>query len=117
MFECTKSEYDELLRCQNGTLKGGRGEHQKYLPYVFTEQGIAMLSSVLSSKKAVHVNIQIMRAFIHIRKNISINNNIENELNTIKKKLNQHDVDIKAIIAIIDRMMKEENTEKRKTGF
>jgi hypothetical protein len=68
MFELTKNEYDSL-RCQFGTLK--RGEHSKYLPMAFIEQGVAMLSSVLNSEHAVEVNISIMRAFVHLRKMIA----------------------------------------------
>lgn len=64
MIELTAEEA-EALRCQFGTLK--RGEHIKYLPYAFTEQGVAMLSSVLSSAKAIQVNIQIIRIFTRIR--------------------------------------------------
>lgn len=64
MFQLTGTEYDSL-RCQIGTLK--RGEHSKYLSYVFTEQGVAMLSRVLNSKKAVQVNIAIMRVFVQLR--------------------------------------------------
>ena len=60
MFQLTKKEWDSL-RCQFGILK--RGQHTKYLPFVFTEHGILMLSSVLKSERAVEVNIQIMRIF------------------------------------------------------
>lgn len=66
MFQLTKEEYD-FLRFQNGTIKKGRGEHSKYLPYVFTEQGVAMLSGVLRSPTAVQVNIRIMRTFVAVR--------------------------------------------------
>lgn len=66
MFQLTKEEYD-FLRFQNGTIKKGRGEHSKYLPYVFTEQGVAMLSGVLRSPIAVEVNIRIMRTFAAVR--------------------------------------------------
>ncbi|MBI3008825.1 MAG: ORF6N domain-containing protein, partial [Candidatus Omnitrophica bacterium] len=68
MFELTRKEYQDFLRCQIGTLK--RGGHSKYLPYVFTEQGIAMLSGVLNSRRAILVNIQIMRAFVNLRREI-----------------------------------------------
>ena len=64
MFELTK---EELLRCQIGTLKKGRGEHHKYLPFAFTELGVAMLSSVLRSEKAIKTNRGIMRAFVEFR--------------------------------------------------
>ena len=66
MFELNKEEWD-CLRCKNFTLKAGRGQHPKYLPYAFTELGVAMLSSVLNSEIAVEVNISIMRAFVAIR--------------------------------------------------
>ena len=76
MFQLTKEAFDALrfqietlenaksLRLQNETLKTGRGQHSKYLPYVFTEQGVAMLSGVLNSDKAINMNIAIMRAFV-----------------------------------------------------
>jgi len=64
MPNIVQKEY-QSLRSQNVTLK--RGQHSKYLPFVFTEQGVAMLSSVLKSERAVHVNIEIMRAFIKMR--------------------------------------------------
>ncbi|MBR2168453.1 MAG: ORF6N domain-containing protein [Paludibacteraceae bacterium] len=66
MIELSREEYNSL-RCQNGTIENGRGEHSKYLPYAFTESGVAMLSSVLTSEVAVQVNIQIMRAFTMLR--------------------------------------------------
>ena len=64
MFELTREEYNSL-RSQIGTIK--RGEHSKYLPMAFTEQGVAMLSSVLNSRRAIEVNILIMRAFVRLR--------------------------------------------------
>lgn len=66
MFQLNKEEFD-FLRSQFVTLKRGRGEHSKYLPYVFTEQGVAMLSSVLRSDTAIEVNIRIMRTFVAVR--------------------------------------------------
>ncbi|HTA28440.1 MAG TPA: ORF6N domain-containing protein [Bacteroidia bacterium] len=73
MFELTLSEYNSL-RSQIGTLK--RGEHVKYRPFVFTEQGVAMLSSVLNSKQAIAVNIQIMRIFSRIREMLASHKDI-----------------------------------------
>lgn len=67
MFELTPEEHDSL-RYQIGTLKnGGRGQHRKYLPLVLTEQGVAMLSSVLNSERAVSVNITVIRTFVKLR--------------------------------------------------
>ena len=77
MFELTKKE-DRSLRSQNVTLK--RGQHSKYLPFAFTEQGVSMLSSVLNSEKAIDVNIQIMRAFVGLRQMLSANKELERRL-------------------------------------
>ena len=66
MFELTKDVYSSL-RCQNGIIKTGRGQHSKYNPFAFTEEGVAMLSGILRSKTAIQVNINIMRAFVAIR--------------------------------------------------
>ncbi|MBW2662059.1 MAG: ORF6N domain-containing protein, partial [Deltaproteobacteria bacterium] len=77
MFELTKEE-NQSLRSQNVTLK--RGQHSKYLSFAFTEQGVAMLSSVLKSKRAIHVNIQIMRTFTKLREALLDNKDIRREL-------------------------------------
>ncbi len=83
MFELTKTENDSL-RTQIASLK--RGEHSKYLPLAFTEQGVAMLSSVLNSKRAISVNIQIIRLFTKIRSILSDNTELKLEIESIKKK-------------------------------
>src|SRR5882762_8123421 len=67
-FELEARENDNSLRSQIATLKTGRGQHPKYLPHVFTEQGVAMLSGVINSDKAIEMNIAIMRAFVAIKK-------------------------------------------------
>jgi hypothetical protein len=88
MFELSKDEY-EILRCQFGTLRWG--EHAKYLPFAFTEQGVAMLSSILNSKRAIQVNIQIMRAFVRIRNLVADNSEVRKAIVNIEKRLNIHD--------------------------
>ena len=70
MFQLTVEKW-EALRFQIGILKNGRGEHTKYLPYAFTEQGLAMLSGILNSDIAINVNISIMRSFVAIRQMIA----------------------------------------------
>ena len=70
-FKLTKEEYNKILRFQNGTLELKQGQYSKYLPYVFTEQGVAMLSSVLRTEIASKVSIDIMGAFVFLRKYIS----------------------------------------------
>ncbi len=67
MFELTRDEYN-ALRFQFGTLESGKGKYSKYAPFAFTEQGVAMLSSVLRSEKAIDTNVAIMRAFVALRR-------------------------------------------------
>ena len=90
-FQLTSDEY-KSLRSQFVTLKiQGRGQHRKYLPYVFTEQGVAMLSAVLHSNKAINVSIRIMNAFIEIRKFMINNAQIFDRLTNVEYKLLDHD--------------------------
>lgn len=98
MFELTGEKYD-LLRCQTGTLK--RGEHSKYPPMAFTEQGVAMLSSVLNSERAIEVNIAIMRAFVQLRKMVISHEHLVPKLNELEKHLESHDEEIKTIFEAI----------------
>jgi hypothetical protein len=81
MFQLTADEFS-ALRSQIVTLDTGRGQHRKYLPYAFTEQGVAMLSSVLRSKQAVNVNIEIMRAFVRLRELLATHEDLANKLDS-----------------------------------
>lgn len=85
MFQLTKEEW-ESLRFQIGILKRGRGEHSKYLPFAFTEQGLAMLSGILNSDIAIYVNIAIMRAFVTIRQGLPAVSSHQ-ELEDLKKRV------------------------------
>ena len=97
------------------TLKQPRGKHRKYLPYVFTEQGIAMLSGVLNSDRAVNVNIEIMRAFVRIRKMIISNTALARKLKSLE---NRYDKQFKVVFeAIYSLMDTNETRKKRKIGF
>jgi hypothetical protein len=108
MFQLTKEEF-ENLRCQNVTSNlrsqiatsswGGR----RYLPYVFTEQGVAMLSSVLNSDRAIQVNIAIMRVFVNIRRLVSVNRIILTKLNQLENKVQSHDKKIRTIFEVIHK--------------
>ena len=111
MLELTKEEYDSL-RSQFGTFK--RGGHSKYLPFAFTEQGVAMLSSVLNSKRAIDVNIEIMRAFVRLREILSTHRDLERKLIALEKK---YDEQFKVVFDAIKALMKEEEKPKRKIGF
>ena len=114
MFELTKNEYDSL-RYQFGTLK--RGEHSKYLPMAFTEQGVAMLSSVLNSERAVEVNISIMRAFVHLRKMIASHDELAQKLSELEKHLQDHDGQIQAIFEASQQLMTPPEKPRKKIGF
>ena len=125
MFQLTKKEW-EILRCQNGTSKeneekrGGR----KYLPYVFTEQGISMLSSVLHSKEAIAVNVQIMRIFVQLRQYaLTQTSNVEElkkmlllHIENTDNKFKNHDKTIQQIINALNNLI-EKPKENRHIGF
>ena len=104
MFQLTPDEH-ESLRFQIGILEKGRGLHKKYLPLVFTEQGVAMLSGVLRSERAVQVNIAIMRAFVQLRKVLEMNKDLAKKLDQIEQKLLDHDQDIESAFEAIRLLM------------
>lgn len=93
MFQLTKIELDSL-RLQNETLKREKWKHFKYLPYAFTEQGLAMLSGILNSDKAIEVNIAIMRAFVFIRKLALSHSELSTKLQEMEKQYNKQFSDI-----------------------
>ncbi|MBL8633275.1 MAG: ORF6N domain-containing protein [Myxococcales bacterium] len=97
MFQLTSDEAIGL-RSQTVTLKTGRGQHRKYLPFAFTEQGIAMLSSVLKSPRAIQVNIEIMRAFVRLRQMVTSNADLARKLNALERK---YDGQFKIVFAAI----------------
>lgn len=102
-------------RSQYVTLK--QGSNIKYLPYAFTEQGVAMLSSVLRSKRAIQVNIAIMRAFVKLKEFFAMHKELAHKLNELERKVGQHDVEIERIFDAIRALMAVEEKPKRKIGF
>lgn len=111
MFQLTNEEYASL-RYQIGTLNNlGRGQHSKYLPYAFTEQGVAMLSGVINSPKAIAMNIAIMRAFITMRKLILNNKGIEEKFAKIDDKFKAQDTQFNQIYEAIENLL-DEKVEK-----
>lgn len=116
MFQLTKTE---ALRCQNVTLKKvGRGQHRKYLPNVFTEQGVAMLSSVLNSSLAIQVNVQIMRAFVAIKRMGLTYAALKRKIQEMEKKYDvKFKVVFEAIEQIILEMVKTEHQPPPKKGI
>ncbi|MBU1076734.1 MAG: ORF6N domain-containing protein [Spirochaetes bacterium] len=113
MFRLTEEEYKNL-RSQIVTSRQGRGQHRKYFPLVFTEQGVAMLSTVLNSKKAIHVNIQIMRTFVKLREILSSHKDLADKLKKLEQK---YDDQFKTVFEAIYQLMTPPEKPKPKIGF
>lgn len=115
MFQLTKDEFESLkyqngtldpndaLRFQSGTLKTGRGQHRKYLPYVFTEQGVAMLSAVLKTETAVKTSVMIMDAFVKMRHFLLENAELLKRISAVEKKQIVTDDKVKALLNAMDK--------------
>ncbi len=114
MFQLTEAEATRL-RSQIVTLKPGRGQHRKYLPYAFTEQGVAMLSSVLHSPRAIAVNVEIMRAFVRLRQMLTSNAELARRLDNLEKK---YDAQFKVVFDAIRELMRPAAPARRRPiGF
>jgi len=123
MFQLTWEEAVSL-RSQFVTLNNmkpkayGRGKHIKYLPYVFTEQGVAMLSSVLNSERAIQVNILIMRAFTKLREILLTHKELAIKIEALENKYCEHDDTIRAIFKAIKKFLQPPAAKEKKiTGF
>ena len=117
MFELNTEE-QKILRSQFGTLR--HGEHSKYNMMVFTEQGVSMLSSVLNSKRAIQVNIQIIRIFTRIRQIIADNTDVRLEIEKIKNKLDDQDKNMEIVFNYLDEFLEKQNhsnTPRKGIGF
>ncbi|MBI3181283.1 MAG: ORF6N domain-containing protein [Myxococcales bacterium] len=117
MFQLNAEEVARL-RSQIVILKPGahpgRGQHQKYPPHVFTEQGVAMLSSVLHSKRAAHVNIAIMRAFVRLREMLASNHELARKFAAFEKR---YDAQFRVVFEAIRQLMEPPETPRRRIGF
>ena len=96
------------------TLETGRGQHRKYLPYAFTEQGVAMLSSVLKSRRAIQVNIQIIRTFTRLRELMASHEELRHKIEELEKKSDQR---FKTIFELIKNLLDEKVKPRAKIGF
>ena len=126
MFQLTAEEYESLrfqietlekgksLRFQIETSKGRGGN--RYLPYAFTEQGVAMLSGVLHSDKAIEMNISIMRAFVEIRRIIFKQNDLKEQFREIRERLSEHDVQLNHIYDAMENLLDEKAAERKWEG-
>ena len=112
MFQLTPEEAD-FLRCQIGTSNRGRGG-RRYLPYVFTEQGVAMLSTVLNSERAILVNIEIMRAFVKLRQMLASNADLSRRLDELESK---YDKQFRVVFDAIRQLMATPARDRKEIGF
>ena len=113
MFQLSKEELASLRFHFGTSIRGGR----RYLPYAFTENGVAMLSSVLNSERAIHVNIQIMRTFTKLREILVTHKELAHKLAEIERKIERHDDEIKAVFDAIHGLMTPPEPKKKKIGF
>ena len=116
MFELTKQEND-LLRSQNATLE--KGAHSKYLPFVFTEHGILMLSNVLKSESAVEVSIRIIDIFVKLRESMADQTELWLQIERIKTKLDNQDKNMEIVFRYLDELI-EKNTKpepRKRIGY
>lgn len=112
MFQLSREEF-ESLRSQLGISSQGRGG-RRYLPHAFTEQGVAMLSSVLRSVRAVHVNIEIMRAFVRLRRMIGSVTELRRKVDALEQK---YDIQFRVVFDAIRQLMAPATGAKRRIGF
>lgn len=113
MFELTEKEYNSL-RSQFVILKKGRGQHSKFSPFAFTEQGVAMLSSVLKSNKAIEINISIMRTFVTIRQFALNYTELQHKIMEIEGQLPEI---YNVLNYLVDKEETKTETERAKIGF
>lgn len=125
MFQLSKEEFEALrfqiellessnsLRSQNVILKNGRGEHRKFMPYAFTEQGVAMLSGILNSDKAISMNIAIMRAFVEVRKALLLQTDLKEQLKVIRERLGEHDAQLNQIYDAMENLLDEKAAQRK----
>jgi phage regulator Rha-like protein len=124
MFQLSKEEFEDLrfqfetsekddqpLRLQTETSKGRGGT--RYLPYAFTEQGVAMLSGILNSDKAINMNIAIMRAFVEVRKVLLKQNDLREQMKEIKERLGEHDAQLNQIYNAMENLLDEKAAQKK----
>lgn len=122
MFELTKEEFENLrfqiesleasdsLRSQSATSNRGG---TRYMPYAFTEQGVAMLSGILNSDKAINMNIAIMRAFVEVRKVLLKQNDLREQMKEIKARLSEHDTQLNQIYDAMENLLDEKAAQRK----
>jgi len=130
MFQLTSEEVEKLSQVVTPSVAGhdvsnssqivmssGKYRGKRYRPYAFTEQGVAMLSSVLNSESAVKMNIAIMRAFVQLRRALEANRELAREFSELERRIDKHDSEIAAILEAIRQLMAPPAKPRREIGF
>ena len=118
MFELTKDEWN-IIRSQLVMFKNGQGKFPKYLPFVFTEQGVAMLSAVLNSEYAVRISVEIMRAFVALRQWALNHQEISERLNTMERQFGQKFTDIDQVLNYLIKKEQQltQQVQRKQVGY
>jgi len=130
MFQLTSEEVEKLSQVVTPSVAGhdvsnssqivmssGKYRGKRYRPYAFTEQGVAMLSSVLNSESAVKMNIAIMRAFVQLRRALETNRELARKFSELERRIDKHDAEIAAILEAIRQLMAPPEKPRREIGF
>jgi hypothetical protein len=117
-YEEARSLRSQIVTLENiQVIRSRKGRYSKYLPYAFTEHGVAMLSSVLRSREAIHINIAIMRVFSRLRETLALHKDIAVKLRELEQKIAGHDESIQALFGAIRQLMAPPGKPKRQIGF
>jgi ORF6N domain len=116
VFQLTPDEAHSL-RSQNATLKPGRGQHRKYVPYVFTEHGAIMAATLLNSPRAIDVSVFVVRAFVKLRQFVSNHKELAARLDELERKVGGHDDTIQQLLDAIRQLMAPPIDDKPKQRF
>ena len=130
MFQLTSEEVEKLSQVVTPSVAGhdvsnssqivmssGKYRGKRYRPYAFTEQGVAMLSSVLNSESAVKMNIAIMRAFVQLRRTLETNRELARKFSELERRIDKHDAEIAVILEAIRQLMAPPEKPRREIGF
>jgi len=116
MFQLSTAEAN-ALRSQIATLKTGRGQHRKYLPYAFTEHGAIMAATILNSSLAIEMSVHVVRAFVQLRDLLTSNRQLAEKFAELERKVSSHDQAIVGILKAIRELMHTPEPKKRPIGF
>jgi len=117
MFQLSKEEADAVGNRSQFVTGSQKHRDPRLRPYAFTEQGVAMLSSVLRSARAVQVNIAIMRAFVKLREMLLSNEDLNRKLSALERKFGEHDENFKVVFAALRKLMSPPDKPRRRIGF